>query len=251
MKIIAVIQARMESTRLPGKVLKPVAGEPMLKRIVERVSQSRCLDSVIVATSCNSADNAIEEFCRQEGILCFRGSQDNVLERYYQCSSQYQGEIIIRLTADNVFVDPDIIMDAVQCFQINGQIDYLYYREGLPLGMAVEVFTMEALRKAYQEAGDAECKEHVTLYMYRNPRSFHCVREKGSEDYSFLRLTMDTAKDYQMIEELYTCLLHKGMAVSYGNVVKELLHNEKLRSINEGIVQKIPVYGLGDKGALL
>ena len=155
MKIIAVIQARMESTRLPGKVLKPVAGEPMLKRIVERVSQSRCLDSVIVATSCNSADNAIEEFCRQEGILCFRGSQDNVLERYYQCSSRYQGEIIIRLTADNVFVDPDIIMDAVQCFRINGRMDYLYYREGLPLGMAVEVFTMEALRKAYQEAEDA------------------------------------------------------------------------------------------------
>lgn len=250
MKIIAIIQARMESTRLPGKVLKPVAGEPMLKRIVERVSKSRCLDSVIVATSCSAADNAIEDFCRQEGFFCFRGSQDNVLERYYQCSRQYQGEIIIRLTADNVFVDSDIIMEAVQHFQLDGQIDYLYYREGLPLGMAVEVFTAEALGRAYQEAEDAECKEHVTLYMYRNPETFRCVREKGNEDYSFLRLTMDTDKDYQMIEELYTRLLRKGVAVSYENVAGELLQDEKLRSINGEIVQKIPRYGLDDKGAL-
>ena len=231
---------------MPGKVLNMVAGEPMLGRIEERAAQSNSLDSVIVATSTNSADGMIEDFCKQRKISYFRGSQENVLERYYQCAKQYQGDIIIRLTADNVFVDSVIIEEAIQYFQSKEGLDYLYYREGLPLGLAVEVFSMEALERAFLETKDLECREHVTLYMYRNPELFNCIRVKSQEDYSFLRLTMDTEQDYQMITRLYERLLVKGLEVSYKNVIRELLQDEKLREMNKEVVQKVPIYRLND-----
>lgn len=231
---------------MPGKVLKMVAGEPMLGRIVNRAAQSNGLNSVIVATSKNSADDMIEDFCKQRKIPYFRGSQENVLERYYQCAKQYQGDIIIRLTADNVFVDSVIIEEAIRYFQSKEQLDYLYYREGLPLGLAVEVFSMKALERTFLETKNLECQEHVTLYMYRNPELFHCIRVKSQEDYSFLRLTMDTEQDYQMITSLYERLLEKGLEISYKNVISELLQDEKLRKMNQEVVQKAPKYRLND-----
>lgn len=242
MKTIAIIQARMESSRLPGKVLKIIAGQPMLLRIVAKARKSKCLDEVIVATSLNTADDVIEKFCIKEKIPCFRGSIDNVLERYYQCAKQYQGEIIIRLTADNVFVDTNIIDEAIEYFQSNGQIDYLYYKEGLPLGVAVEVFTMKALEKTYKETKLPECCEHVTLYMYRNPEKFKCIRCSNQEDYSAYRLTMDTPQDYQLITALYNRLSVNGEEISYEDVIKELQQNEQLREINRSVEQKVPEY---------
>jgi spore coat polysaccharide biosynthesis protein SpsF len=176
-------------------------------------------------------------------IDCFRGSQNNVLERFYLCSKCYCGELIIRLTADNIFVDAQIIDAGIQYFRGQLNLDYLYYREGLPLGTAVELFTADALARTYQEAGDSECLEHVTLYMYRNPELFECQRaERQEKDYSHIRLTMDTEQDCQLVKELYKRLL-KNDVVLLKDAIKEIECDEKLKRINENIEQVIPQYG--------
>lgn len=244
MKVIAIIQARMESTRLPGKVLKSVAGMPMLERIVDRICRSQNLDEVIVATSRNRSDDEIEDFCKKQHILCFRGDERNVLERYYLCAKEYQGEVIMRLTGDNVFVDAEIIDQAIDVFLLEEQLDYLYYREGLPLGVAVEVFTMEALERANKETGHPDCQEHVTLYMHRNPDTFSCMKYVAKEDYGSFRLTMDTAEDYQVITMLYERLLKQGKEPTYKDAVEELLKDGELRKINSHVKQVVSMYGL-------
>lgn len=242
MRIVAIIQARMGSTRLPQKVLTDLCGKPMLWHIVNRVRQSGLVNDVVVATSVEQADDAVERMAKENGILCWRGSQDNVLERFYDCASHYQAEIVLRLTGDNALVDAGLIDMGITYFKEN-KFDYICYREGLPLGMAVEIFTYAALKQAYENAGDAQCLEHVTPYLYKNPDLFQAMRVPCiGENYSHLRWTMDTEQDKALITDIYETLYDGNHYFSFEDILKEYASHPQWMHMNESVEQKKVTY---------
>ena len=204
MNVVAIIQARISSTRLPGKIMLDLNGRPVLEHIVRRISAAKNVNQTIVATSTDSSDDQVEQFCGEKQIPVFRGSLDNVLERYERCAKRYGADIIVRCTADNALICAEIIDAAVDLFTFKN-LDYLSYKKSLPLGMGVEVFTMRALERAFTEAHDPECLEHVTPYIWRNPDMFQIVfyADPMDEDHSNLRFTMDEPADYELIKRIY------------------------------------------------
>ena len=250
MNVIAIIQARMNSSRLPGKVLLRLAEKPMLQNIIERASRSTKIDKVIVATSDQETDNPIEQLCNLHDYKCFRGDLENVLKRFYECAMEYKAQVIVRLTADNALIDPIIIDEAVEIF-LREQVDYLYYKASLPLGMCVEVIGFEALEKAYKKATDKECLEHVTPFIRRNQQLFNVIEYKDNDkDLSKLRFTMDTEKDYEFIKRIYECF--ETNSFSFMEVLNVLDNNPELTKINEDVNQnRVSYCGEREEGALL
>lgn len=238
MEITAIIQARMGSTRLPGKVLREICGKPVLWHIVNRVSGSDYLDKIIIATSDHPADDIIEQFTMGYKLDVYRGSQYNVLERFYKCAVQYKTDLVVRLTGDNALIDPHIIDLGIEYFIKETGTDYLYYREGLPLGMAVEIFTFQALETAYKEATDAECLEHVTPYLYKNSK-FNAKRVSGiGKNYSNYRWTMDTEQDYNLIKKIYENLYRNEEDIFYfEDILEQYLYHDEWSGINSGVKQ--------------
>lgn len=239
MRTIAIVQARMGATRLPNKVLANLCGHPALWHIVQRAARSKYLDSLVIATSIQAKDDPIEAFAMQNGIALFRGSEENVLERFYFTARQEQADVVIRLTGDNVLVAAELIDAGAAYFLQQGNLDYLYYREGLPLGMAVEIMKYDALARAHQEAVHAECLEHVTPYLYRNPHKFHCCRYPcQGENYSSIRWTMDMEEDYQLMQKMYESLYQEGTYFGYEEALLAYQKQETWRGVNSRIRQK-------------
>lgn len=241
MRTIAIIQARFSSTRLPGKIMLELGGKPVIINIVERVVKAETVDEVVVATSDDTSDDKVELMLKKYGIQCFRGNLNNVLERYYLCAKDYNADIVIRLTGDNALVAPELIDEAVDVFG-RSYIDYLLYKSTLPIGMCVEVFTFEALKKAYFGATDRECLEHVTPYIRCNPEMFKVLiyDDKDGKDCSELRLTIDTREDFELISKIYNCF--DNNMFSYGELLSLLAKNPNFKLINNRIVQKVVAY---------
>ena len=245
MKTAAIIQARMSSTRLPGKIMLDLKGKPVLQNIAERVRTAKNIDDIIIATSAEASDDIVENFCVKAGIKVFRGSLNNVLERYYKCALRESADVIVRLTADNALIDGNIINEAVNVFS-RGGIDYLSYKKGLPLGMHVEVFSFDALERSYREAKDPECLEHVTPYMIKNPEKFRVLffRDEKDPDNSSMRFTMDTPEDYEFVKRVYDSF--GSNIFSYGEILRVLSSHKELLKINQNIQQKALSYS-GEK----
>ncbi|GAB4407530.1 MAG: glycosyltransferase family protein [Anaerolineae bacterium] len=207
MKIVAIIQARMASTRLPGKVLAEIAGQPMLYHVIQRTQQTRNLDLVVVATSTNQADDAIAQFCQTANLPCFRGSENDVLDRYYQAARHFEAEIIVRLTADCPLLDPKVIAKVVQTFQA-GIFDYVSntLQCTYPDGLDTEVFSLAALTQAWLEAHLASEREHVTPYIWKNPAKFRLCNVAGEHDFSAFRWTVDESQDLAFVRAVYEYL---------------------------------------------
>lgn len=242
MNIVAIIQARMGSTRLPGKIMTDLCGRPMLWHIVNRVRQSRYIDDVIIATSVEQGDNAVEQMAKENKISVWRGSQNNVLERFYDCATHYKADVVVRLTGDNALVDAGIIDMGISYFQEN-EYDYICYRQGLPLGMAAEIFTYDALKQAYESAEDAQCLEHVTPYLYKNPNLFRIERVPCmGDDYSYLRWTMDTEQDKELIVEIYESLYQENRYFSFQDILKEYEKHPQWTQLNKDVEQKKLTY---------
>ena len=178
-KVIAIIQARMGSSRLPGKVLKTIKGRPMLWHVVKRVSSAELIDSVIIATSTKAKDDKIEEFSRSSRVKVYRGSENDVLDRYYKAAKEAGADVIVRITADCALICPEVIDKVVSEF-LKSRCDYA--TNGLvytyPDGCDTEVFSLNALAKAWQECGDAAQREHVTPYI-RNSGKFKLRQSQG------------------------------------------------------------------------
>ena len=208
MKIVAIIQARMASSRLPGKVLADVCGKPVLHYVVSRVRQASTLSLFAVATSDHSTDDVIEKFCQINGVPCFRGSLDDVLDRYYRAAKYFQADVIVRLTADCPLLDPVIIDDVVQTF-FSGEFDYVSSAPNYPDGLDTEVFTWEALKQTWQEACLPSEREHVTPYIIKNPRRFRVGSMKNDQDLSHMRWTVDEPQDLELVRQIYQHLLDK------------------------------------------
>lgn len=241
MKSIVIVQARMTSTRLPGKVLKILGGKPLLQNIYERLSRAKKVDQVVIATSQDSSDNAIAKMCYEHGFVCYRGSLENVLSRYYYCAQEQQADTIVRCTGDNPLVDAAIIDAAIEKFY-DMAVDYLTYKARLPLGMAVEVFSFAALSKAFYEAKNPECLEHVTPYIRENPQLFHTLlyEDKMDKDRSGWRFTVDTEEDFAFVTKVYDAFSSNDF--SYDDVIALMAKHPLWHNINAAVEQKHLTY---------
>lgn len=202
---IAILQARMGSERLPGKVLKKIAGRPMLSRMLDRVRMASSIDKIIVATSDSALDDPIEKLCEQEGIGLYRGSEKDVLARYFEAATLFNASVIVRLTGDCPLIDPRYIDRAVALFDEQA-VDYMANTVPppgtFPDGMDVEVFSFEALRRAHQEATLPSEREHVTFFMWKTGL-FRTGHFNLDTDCSCYRLTVDYPEDFEGVCHIY------------------------------------------------
>ena len=205
---VAILQARMSSTRLPGKVMKPLAGRPMIERQLERLRRCVTLQRIIVATSLEASDDPLAAHLGALGIDVFRGSLTDVLDRYVAAARAFKiaGQVV-RLTADCPLADPEVI-DA--CVRLHAELGVDYCSNGrrrtFPHGLDVEAFDLDALLVAHREATDPYDREHVTPFLYRNPDRFTQGELVQARDESHLRWTVDTPEDFAFVERVYAAL---------------------------------------------
>lgn len=237
MKIVAIIQARMTSTRLPGKVLKEVNGEPLLQHMLNRLKRSEKIDEIVVATTINEADNSIVELCHALGVKTYRGSESDVLSRYYECAKEAEADVIIRMTSDCPVIDP-IIVDQIVEFYLANKTDYVSnsIERSYPRGMDTEVFSFKALEKAYVFGIDEVEREHVTPYIYRNTEQFEIKSYSYREDESEYRLTVDTIDDFKLIVWLISSFEDDYYTLE--DILEFLKANPEMAKINFHIEQK-------------
>lgn len=233
---LAVLQARMTSSRLPGKVLMPILGVPMLLRQIERVSRSRNIDKLVVATSDTASDDAIVHLCRSRNLACYRGSLDDVLDRFYRVSLMHPSEYIVRLTADCPLADPAVI-DAVVRFCEQGCYDYASntIEPTFPDGLDVEVVRTNCLHEAWKEAILPSEREHVTPFIHRRPMRFKIGQYKCEPDLSSLRWTVDEAVDLELITQIYARLYPEDPEFSTDDVLSFLDSEPRLKTMNKSL----------------
>lgn len=205
--IVAIIQARMGSSRLPGKVLMDVGGVPLLRVMLDRVARSKKVDRIVVATSTLPIDDPIVDFCSTERVECFRGAENDVLSRYYECATNAGATTVVRLTGDCPLIDPAIIDDVVNLFE-RERVDYAANTvppdtQTFPSGSDVEVFTYAALARANREVQDPHYREHVTFYFWREPGAgFKTAQLRGTKDLSKYRLSVDYPADIEVTRKI-------------------------------------------------
>lgn len=204
--ITAIIQARISSTRLPRKVLLPLGGKTVLENVVERTRKARLVKDAIVATSQEESDDEIAALCKKKHIPCFRGSLEDVLDRYYQCAKTFSLEHICRVTADCPLIDPEIIDKAAKTY-LEGKYDYVstsYPVSTYPDGLDTEIVSFEALEKAWREAKLVSEREHVTPYIWKHPELFNIMTIKNDVDLSHHRWTLDEKDDYEFLNIIFS-----------------------------------------------
>lgn len=201
--ILAILQARMSSTRLPGKVAMDANGIPMLAYEVGRILQSKKIDQLVVATSSNPEDDAVEQIALKSGVECFRGDLNNVLDRFYQCAKKFQASHIVRLTGDCPIIDPRVI-DEVISLHISSSADYTTngIKRTFPDGLDVEVMSFQSLQKTHTNAKLQSELEHVTPYIYTHPEEFKIEHYCNDTDYSHIRWTLDYLQDYELLRKI-------------------------------------------------
>ena len=194
----------MGSTRLPGKVLKDIAGRPMLSYQMERLRRVKRAERIVVATTDQPADDAVERFCQKEKIACVRGSEHDVLARYHLAIERFPADVVVRITADCPLIDPAIVDEAIAAYEpdyVSNMLEITY-----PYGMAVEVFSAQALREAHREAKDPAEREHVTPFIWRRPQRYRLKSLTMAPTLSHHRWTVDTPEDFELVSRLLKTL---------------------------------------------
>lgn len=240
MKRIAIVQARMGSTRLPGKVLLDIKGQTMLERVVNRTHRAKVIDEVVVATTTELADDEVESLCLKNDWRCFRGSQHDALDRYYQAALIHHAEIVVRITADCPLIEPQIVDRVVKEF-LDRQPDVDYAcnflpQRTFPRGLETEVMRFDVLERAWREDKDPIWREHVTVYIYRNPHLFRIHGVTDALDNSHMRWTVDTAEDLTFVRRIYAHF--RDDHFSWGEVLDLLRENPQWLEINRNIEQR-------------
>ena len=241
-KIVAIIQARMTSSRLPGKVLIDIAGFPMLYHVIKRVFSAQMVDQIVVATTDDPADDQIEEFCNSINISCFRGHPFDVLDRYYQAASKFQADIIVRITADCPMMDPALIDSLIQTFLETG-VDFGAnrlpppWKRTYPIGLDIEIARFEALEKAWQDAESQFEREHVMPYLYDQPGRFKIMLAHHEPDYGEKRWTVDTPLDLALVNKIFGYFSPR-IDFSWMEVIDLIKSDPDLENINISISAK-------------
>ncbi|WP_017470749.1 cytidylyltransferase domain-containing protein [Amphibacillus jilinensis] len=241
MKIGVIIQARMGSARLPGKVMKEVEDKPILDHVITRVKQSKYVDKIIIATTSDEKDNCIEKLSLKCGVSVFRGNEFDVLSRYYYAAEENHIDVVVRVTSDCPLIDPKILDKMIE-FYLNKDYEIVSNagsdtsQRTYPRGLDVEIFSYEALKKSHMEAKEAYQREHVTPYIYEN--SDKVFYYKNDVDFSHHRWTLDTKEDFSLINKIYQ-RLYQGQHDFYMSDIIELFNNDhSLYKINQHVEQK-------------
>jgi spore coat polysaccharide biosynthesis protein SpsF len=236
--IVTVIQARMSSTRLPGKVMLKVMNRPVLSLMVERVQKSRLAGTIVVATSVNSEDDIIAEMCKRENIICFRGHATDLLERHYRAALEYDADVIIKIPSDCPLIDPEIIDRIVELF-IKHQSNYDYlsnlHPASYPDGNDVEVFSFKMLYKAYKEAGKDFEREHTTPFMWNNDKRFNIGNVEWETGFNYSlshRFVLDYMEDYEFIKTIYEILYPSNPEFRIDDILRLLELKPEVKAIN-------------------
>ncbi len=239
---VAIIQARMNSSRLPGKVLKEAGGRVLLERMVERVRRAQSVERVVIATTVDPSDDEIAAFCLAHGIDFTRGSLQDVLDRYYHAARQFKAETIVRLTGDCPLIDPELIDEVVDAL-IEQKADFACNRlpppftRTYPIGLDVEAVPFSALQRAWTEATEKHEREHVLPYLYEVPGRFKVVQLNYSEDLGNLRWTLDTPEDLEFLHAVYAGLDNRN-DFSWLEVLQLVREHPELAQINAGVKHK-------------
>jgi spore coat polysaccharide biosynthesis protein SpsF len=233
--ILAILQARMSSSRLPGKVLRPIGGKPMLHLQIERVLRCRTIDRLVVATSVQSDDDPIVSACARVGVDCKRGPLNDVLERFRVVAQAYGPDHVVRLTADCPLADRQVIDDLI-ALHLAGGYDYTTnaLRRTFPYGLDCEIMTRDTLARAASQASSAYEREHVTPFLYRANSGFRLGNLTCPLDLSFLRWTVDTLEDFRFVEAVYGVLYASKPDFAMNDVIQLQFERPPLRSMNAG-----------------
>ncbi|HIJ80618.1 MAG TPA: glycosyltransferase family protein [Desulfuromonadales bacterium] len=234
--ILGILQARVSSSRLPEKVIRPLLGKPMILRQIERLKRIRQLDRLILATSSDASDDRLAEVCAQEGIECFRGNLNDVLDRFYQAALPYRPDYVVRLTGDCPLADPDLI-DAVITYFLAGSYDYgcNCLEPSYPDGLDVEIFRFSCLEEAWREATLPSQREHVTPFIHRQPERFRIGCMKSAVDLSGLRWTVDEPADFDLVTRIYETLYPRNPKFVTSDILELLEKRPDLRTLNSTI----------------
>ena len=236
-KITAIVQVRTGSSRVPNKVLKVIEGKPIITHVIDRIRLSKYIDDIIIATTDLRRDNIIEEYCRNNNIKYFRGSEQDVLSRFYYTAKSYNVDIIARLTSENPLLDPDII-DIVIKKHIDDNNDYTAnnIKRTYPRGLDTEIFNFNILEKVFNNATKDYEKEHVTPYIYDHPNKFKLsnIEAVGKFNRPDIRITLDTYDDLKLLEVLLHHFKDKEFRIE--DIIDFLNENPKLLDFNKDIV---------------
>lgn len=238
MRIVAIIQARMGSSRLPGKILEPLAGKTVLQRVIERVAASGVFDEVVVATTVRPIDDIAAERAADYGATVVRGDEDDVLSRYGLAAAASHADAIMRITADCPLIDPDVLGAMVEVFRAGDAVLVSNCVErSFPRGLDAELFSRAALDVMLAEAATAPQREHVTPFLYAHPERFRIVSHEWPEDLSDYRLTLDTPEDFDLLDRIFNATPDPD-AIRLAEVVALLQAHPQWCSINAHIEQK-------------
>jgi spore coat polysaccharide biosynthesis protein SpsF len=233
---IAIVQARMGSTRLPGKILMPLAGRPALAHVVERLGAARHVAKVVVATTRQAQDDRVEEFCREQGVSCFRGSENDVLDRYYQAAVLFGADPIVRITADCPVIDPQVVDEVIEGY-FGADFDIYGLGGEFPDGLDCTVYRFSALARAWREARLPSEREHVGPYLEKHPELFKsgCLRKfAGLAQH---RWTLDEAPDLRFLQAVYERLYQPAKMFLTADILALLQREPELSAINSNITR--------------
>lgn len=242
MNVVCIMQARMGSTRLNGKVLKKICGKTVLEHDIDRLKKVRNITKIIIATTTLEKDDLIVEEADRLNIKYYRGSEEDVLARYYYAAKENNADIVVRVTSDCPLIDSEITEGIIQYYLDNSE-KYDYVSNTIdrtyPRGLDTEVFSFKALEKTFNEAASKRDKEHVTPYIWDNSNLFRIYQYKNDVDYSELRWTLDTLEDFELIVRIYNILYpDKNNNFNMSDILKLYIQYSDLNSINNNIEQK-------------
>ena len=231
-----IIQARINSSRLPRKVLKKIEGKTVLEHVIERIKKVQNCSKIILATTDKKQDDILERMAKKLNIPVFRGSEDDVLDRYYQAAKLFKIDPIIRITADCPLIDSRVVERAIDIY-LKGNYDYVsnIRPPTFPDGLDVEIFSFKALEKSWKEAGMRSEREHVTSYILKNPRIFKMGNLANNDNISHLRLTLDRNEDILLIRRIYKELYSENPFFGLIDIIKLFKEKPELIKINQHI----------------
>jgi spore coat polysaccharide biosynthesis protein SpsF len=238
LKVVAIIQARMGSSRLPGKVLRDLSGESMLARVTNRLRRATLLDELLVATTDRSLDDEIAQECVRYAVPVFRGDEEDVLDRYFQAARSSKADVVVRITSDCPLIDPEITDKTIRAF-LNESPDYASncVVRTYPRGLDTEVLTFEALGRAWLAADQSYQRAHVTPYIYEHPGEFRILSMTSDGDYSRHRWAVDTAEDLEFVRAIYSRFRDQD-DFRWRDVLGLLEREPELMELNRSVAQK-------------
>lgn len=241
MNTTIIVQARMTSTRLPGKILKQVLGKPLLEYQLERLRRVKLASRIVIATTTNETDQPIVDWCERHGVDCFRGSEHDVLARYHGAAALCHADTVVRVTSDCPLIDPAVIDEVIDYYRTHiTNCDYASncLERTYPRGMDVEVFSRRTLDEAFAEAKDSAEREHVTPFIYRHPQRYRLANIAYREDQGRHRWTVDTQEDFELVEKILSALYPAKPAFTLEDVLDIMQQHPDWADINAHVEQK-------------